>query len=186
MKIVAKYNFSDPALRWETNFPQALSEIEQVIASVQASPRLTSTSGRPPRNVFSPIDIEKEFQVAFLHAEWYGKRIECEYPSRYYLSGYKPDRRQKDGFRNMDFVKYKVGVEVQFGKYPYMIYSAAPKMIIFHNHALIDAGVVIVPVKELADQLHPGVSYFEQFSWDLEQVGNFSLGVPVLVLGVLA
>jgi len=47
----------------------------------------------------------------------------------------------------MDFVKNKVGVEVQFGKYAFMVYNVCAKMTISHNHDVIDVGVEIVPLK---------------------------------------
>ena len=35
----------------------------------------------------------------------------------------------------------------------------------------IDTGIEIVPVKALANEMSSGVSYFEQFIWDLERQG---------------
>ena len=63
----------------------------------------------------------------------------------------------------MDFVKQKLGIEVQFGKYSFM---------------------VIVPLKALADEMSSGVSYFEQFVWDLENRGVSNIDVPVLIIGI--
>lgn len=47
----------------------------------------------------------------------------------------------------MDFVKEKLGVEVQFGKYAFMVYTVCAKMTIFRNLGHIDAGIEIVPVR---------------------------------------
>lgn len=74
-------------------------------------------------------------------------------------------------FRDMDFVKEKLGIEVQFGKYSFMVYDVCAKMTIFKNLGHIDAGVEIVPVKKLVSSMSTGVSFFEQFIWDLEQRG---------------
>jgi len=84
----------------------------------------------------------------------------------------------------MDFVKNKLGVEVQFGKYSFMVYNVAAKMTIFRNLGHIDAGVEIVPVKKLAKHMSTGVSYFEQFQWDLQTRGSADIDTPVLVLGI--
>ena len=86
----------------------------------------------------------------------------------------------------MDFVKERVGVEVQFGKYAFMVYNVCAKMTIFHNEGVIDVGVEIVPLKELANEMSSGVSYFEQFVWDLERRGVSNIDIPVLILGVTA
>ncbi len=84
----------------------------------------------------------------------------------------------------MDFVKEKLGVEVQFGKYSFMVYNVAAKMTIFRNLGFIDTGIEVVPVKRFAQQMSSGVSYFEQFVWDLEQRGVADIDVPVLILGI--
>jgi hypothetical protein len=89
-------------------------------------------------------------------------------------------------FREMDYVKDKVGVEVQFGKYAFMVYNVCAKMTIFHNLDVIDVGVEIVPIKDLAAEMSTGVSYFEQIVWDLEHRGVADIDIPVLVLGVAA
>lgn len=84
----------------------------------------------------------------------------------------------------MDFVKNRVGVEVQFGKYAFMVYNVCAKMTIFRNEGVIDVGIEIVPLKELALEMSSGVSYFEQFVWDLEHRGVSNIDIPVLILGV--
>jgi O-acetyl-ADP-ribose deacetylase (regulator of RNase III) len=75
----------------------------------------------------------------------------------------------------------KLGVEVQFLKYSFMVYNVAAKMTIFKNLSHIDTGIEIVPVKALADEMSSGVSYFEQFVWDLEQRGIANIDIPVMI-----
>ena len=75
-------------------------------------------------------------------------------------------------------------MEVQFGKYAFMVYNVCAKMTIFRNEGLIDAGIEVVPVKVFADQMSTGVSYFEQIVWDLEKRKEADIDVPVLVLGI--
>jgi len=84
----------------------------------------------------------------------------------------------------MDFVKGKLGVEVQFGKYAFMVYNVCAKMTIFHKLCHINAGVEIVPIKRFADQMSTGVSYFEQFVWDLQHRGVSDIDIPVLIIGI--
>jgi hypothetical protein len=67
-----------------------------------------------------------------------------------------------------------------------MVYNVCAKMTIFHNLSFINAGVEIVPIKEFADEMSSGVSYFEQIVWDLEHRGVADIDIPVLVLGVMA
>lgn len=57
-------------------------------------------------------------------------------------------------------------------------------MTIFNKLGYITAGVEIVPIKQFADEMSTGVSYFEQFVWDLEHRGIADIDIPVLILGV--
>src|SRR5207253_1630299 len=50
-------------------------------------------------------------------------RVPCTYPTTHYLDNYKVRSKNRGAFREMDFVKNKLGVEVQFGKYAFMVYS---------------------------------------------------------------
>ncbi|MDO4586863.1 MAG: BglII/BstYI family type II restriction endonuclease [Planctomycetia bacterium] len=67
----------------------------------------------------------------------------------------------------MDFLKEKLGIEIQFGKYAFMVYNVCVKTTIFKKLGFIEAGVEVVPVKEFANEMSTGVSYFELFAWDL-------------------
>ncbi len=122
-----------------------------------------------------------------MFAEWGWKkhRVSCEYPTEYYTANYTPSHTTKGAFREMDFVKDRVGVEVQFGKYAFMVYNVCAKMTIFHNLNVIDVGIEIVPVKDFVIEMSSGVSYFEQFVWDLKHRGISNIDIPVLILGVL-
>lgn len=82
-------------------------------------------------------------------------------------------------------ILYQPGA-LNFGKYAFMVYNVCAKMTIFHKLDLIDVGVEIVPVKAFADEMSTGVSYFEQFVWDLEHRGVADIDIPVLILGLAA
>ena len=69
----------------------------------------------------------------------------------------------------MDGIKNKVGLEIQFGKYAFMGYDIFSKMIIFKNLKYIECGVEIVPSSELVKQMSTGVSSFEQLLVDVFQ-----------------
>lgn len=87
-------------------------------------------------------------------------------------------------YREMDYLKEKLGIEVQFGKYAFMVYNVCGKMTIFNKLGYIDAGVEIVPIKQFADHMSTGVSYFEQFVWDLENRGVADIDIPVIIYGI--
>ena len=62
--------------------------------------------------------------------------------------------------------------------------NVCAKMTIFAKLGVIDCGVEIVPVKAFAEEMSTGVSYFEQFVWDLEHRGVSDIDIPVLIFGI--
>lgn len=136
--------------------------------------------------LYSPKALNKDFKTALHVLGWRTVRLKCQYDRQHYVRGSPPPKAIEGAFREMDFVKDKLGVEVQFDKYSFMVYNVCAKMTIFHNLAYVDTGMEIVPVKELADDMSSGVSYFEQLVWDLEQRGVSDIDIPVLVLGISA
>jgi hypothetical protein len=128
--------------------------------------------------------LNKAFKRLLFPIGWQSVRVRCDYATQFYTKGYTAKPLRKGAFREMDFVKGKLGVEVQFGKYSFMVYNVAAKMTIFSNLGHIDTGIEIVPVKSLADEMSSGVSYFEQFVWDLEKRGVSNIDVPVMILGL--
>ena len=189
MKIGGIYSFNSGHEVIVERYPAELLEVREIVAAVDASRLRTKTSAEKTmlgKLLYSPGDLNEVFKSEFEARQWVvGQRIKCDYPTQFYTDDYTPSEAVRGAFREMDFVKNKVGVEIQFGKYAFMVYNVAAKMTIFHNHEIIDVGVEIVPLKELADQMSTGVSYFEQFVWDLEQRGVADIDIPVLVLGVL-
>jgi hypothetical protein len=164
-----------------------LLEVEQIIAVIDSGKLKIKTSREktmPGRRLYSPRALNKAFKTGFEERGWHTHRVACEYPTQYYVEGYGLDSSFSGAFREMDFVKNRVGVEVQFGKYAFMVYNVCAKMTIFRKLDVIDVGIEVVPLKEFADEMSTGVSYFEQFVWDLEQRGVSDIDIPVLILGV--
>lgn len=187
MKIAAVYSFNDGRRAVNTKYPALLKEIETIVRSVDASKFKTKKSAEKTmmgRMLYNPKALNASFKAEFGRLAWNSKRVKCEYPRNLYLGAYTPPKITRGAFREMDFIKEKLGVEVQFGKYSFMVYNVAAKMTIFRNLGFIDTGVEIVPIKEFADSMSSGVSYFEQFVWDLEQRGVSNIDIPVLILGI--
>lgn len=186
MRVAAKFSFNDGEKRLE-NAPE-LAEVYEAVSKVDASVCLTKESTEktmPGKMLYSPKALNKQCKTHFETSGWESDvRITCDYPTQYYVDDYAPSIEVKGAFRSIDFVKNKVGTEVQFGKYSFMVYNVCAKMTIFKNQEIIDLGIEIVPVKELANEMSSGVSYFEQFVWDLEMRGVSDIDIPVLILGI--
>jgi len=177
MKVVYEYSLKNGKAVIIRDYGELYAEILEVISSVDCSSHKTKVSEEktmPGTILYSPRTLNVAFREEFEARGWqYNVRIKANLPAYNY-----------SGFRAMDYVKDKLGVEVQFGKYSFMVYNVAAKMTIFCNEGKIDAGVEIVPVKSFAKEMSTGVSYFEQFAWDLEHRGVADIDIPVLVLGI--
>ena len=183
MIIAGKYSFNGGNEFINRKYKHLLSEIEDIISAVDANQHKTKKSKEktmPGRMLFNPISLNRVFKNEFFNRQWQKVKVPCDYPTDYYTKNYKPKTMRGGAFREMDFVKEGLGVEVQFGKYAFMVYNVCAKMTIFNKMGFIDAGVEIVPIKQFADEMSTGVSYFEQFVWDLDKRGVSNIDIPVL------
>ncbi|POZ49682.1 BglII/BstYI family type II restriction endonuclease [Methylovulum psychrotolerans] len=190
MKIVAQYDFNGGKNAVFSKYGAELAQIEAVINSIDSTLYKTKESTEKTmmgKMLFAPMEINKAFKAEFAKIGWKNHKVNCDYVHGEYLPEYKAARATRgQPFRDMDFVKpgTKLGIEVQFGKYAFMVYNVCAKMTIFSNMGLIDTGIEIVPVKNFADEMSTGVSYFEQFAWDLHHRGTANIDIPVLILGI--
>ena len=187
MRIAGVYSFKGGREEVSKRYPHLLTEVNAAIKSVNAAAHRIKVSAEKTmtgRILYSPPAINAAFKAKFSRLGWKPIRVRCDYPTTYYLEDYKIRSKNRGAFREMDFVKEKLGIEVQFGKYAFMVYNVCAKMTIFRNLGHIDCGVEIVPVKAFANDMSTGVSYFEQFMWDLESRGVADIDIPVLILGV--
>lgn len=189
MKIVGIYSFNTGKEVIEAKFASELKEVQKAIKAVKSSHYKTKVSDEKTMRgkiLYDPGQLNKAFSAQFQPKGWGSYRVKCEYSTEYYVEGYKSKASSRGAFRGMDFVKNRVGVEIQFGKYSFMVYNVCAKMTIFHNMDIIDVGIEVVPMKDFADEMSSGVSYFEQFVWDLEQRGAGDIDIPVLIIGITA
>lgn len=187
MIIAGVYSFKGGKEIIEAKFGSELEEVKQIITAVDSGVHKTKVSKEktmPGKILYEPGSLNRAFKQEFGDRGWQKYKVYCEYPIEFYAPGYVSTVSTKGAFREIDFVKNRVGVEVQFGKYAFMVYNVCAKMTIFHNLDVIDVGIEIVPLKGFADDMSTGVSYFEQFVWDLEHRGVADIDIPVLILGI--
>jgi hypothetical protein len=192
LKIVITYDFNGGKDKVLKNYEEEFQQISQVIKSIDANEYKTKISEEQTMKgklLYSPTDLNKAFKNEFAkeaNGGWNHHSIKCDYSNLGESTNDYKTSTCHGAFRDMDFVKpgKKLGIEVQFGKYAFMVYNVCAKMTIFKNKGIIDAGVEIVPVKKLADEMSSGVSYFEQFAWDLNYRGVSNIDTPVYILGI--
>ena len=56
-------------------------------------------------------------------------------------------------YNQTDFVKDRIAVEIQFGKYAFVVYDLFVKHMAFFVGDVIDVGVEILPMKELQQHM---------------------------------
>lgn len=186
MLIAGTYSLKEGEKVVKEKYPVLYGEIIAIIDSINAEEHKTKRSKERTmtgRMLYSPKSLNQEFKKNFFTKGWVSHKVNCKYSQEYYSEKYI-GQAVNNAYREMDFVKEKLGVEVQFGKYAFMVYNVCAKMTIFNNLGVIDTGVEIVPVKRFADTMSTGVSYYEQLIWDLEHRGIADIDIPVLIIGI--
>jgi hypothetical protein len=87
-------------------------------------------------------------------------------------------------YNQTGFVKDRVAVEVQFGKYAFVAYDLFVKHMAFFVGDVIDVGVEVLPMKELQAEMSSGVAYYEGELYNLIREGRGVPAVPLVLLGV--
>lgn len=182
MKVVNTYSFKNGERFLKEKHPRELTEVLEAIKNLDATTCLTKESKEKTMKgelLFSPRDMNEYVKLALHKNSWTakaaGKKKVFAEPRHAFGGG---------RFREMDGIKNKVGLEIQFGKYAFMGYDIFSKMIIFKNLGYIECGIEVVPAEELVKQMSTGVSSFNQLLVDLENRGESNIDIPVFVIGI--
>jgi len=187
MNIVARYSFNGGEEAINERFAELLEELTSSISAVNASDfkiKVSREKTMAGRLLYSPKGLNMAIFTLLDKKGWRTERIKCDYSATTPNSVTSELTSSSGAFREMDFVKRRLGIEIQLGKYAFMVYNVCAKMTIFHNLDIIDMGIEVVPMKSLPDEMSTGVSYFEQIVWDLEHRGVSNIDIPVLILGI--
>lgn len=148
--------------------------------------------------LYSPKDMNKAFRKLFHDKKWKQRRItywvtksEKLIRKTYTLSS----KEQKEeimaagevpinSLKQTDFVKDRVAIEVQFGKYSYVAYDLFVKHLAFYVGDQIDVGVEILPMKSLQAQMSSGVAYYEGELYNVVRQGRGVPSVPLIIIGI--
>src|SRR5438552_2710585 len=137
MKLAAIYSFNNGEKIVSERYPNLVDEVQAAIAAVdekRCKTKESFESTTTKKFFYSPVALNKAFKKQLIEKRgWKPIRVPCDYPTTFYLEDYKIRRSNREAFREIDFVKKKLGVEVQFGKYAFMVYNVCAKMTIFRN-----------------------------------------------------
>jgi hypothetical protein len=201
MNIIETYSHLNGLEFLLVHKPDLWQEIQDVIHAVDAEACKTKVSKekRTKGNRFySPIDMNAEFKVLLGQKQWQESRVSYwvtknEKLIRKTLS--MPPEEQKEeieavgetaifSYNQTDFVKERIAIEVQFGKYSFVAYDLFVKHLAFYVGDQIDVGVEILPMKSLQKQMSSGVAYYEGELYNVIRQGRGVPAVPLIILGV--
>lgn len=176
MKKVFEYSHLGGKEILQVRYPSIEQEIDQVISRVTAArTKLSKEKTKKGIRLFSPAEMNKGFKVQF------EQRGYAQLKDSYTITIPGSSVSIPGAFKQIDFVKGRVLVEVQFGKYAFMFYDMA-KFQYFFNEEKADVGVEIVPCHGLHKHMSTGVSYGEQLVYDIERLKRHFPAVPVKII----
>lgn len=150
------------------------------------------------RMLYSPVELNAAFKKIF-EANGWGQRTNTfwvtsderllrgiyglaasEQKSRIEAAGREPIK----SYNQTDFVKDRVAVEVQFGKYAFVAHDLFVKHLSFYVGDIIDVGIEILPMKELEREMSSGVPYYERDLLNVVRQGRGVPAVPLVLFGI--
>ena len=176
MKIVYEYSHLGGAEILQVRYPSHEQSINEIISGVVATrDKISAEKTMRGKSLYSPRSMNQQFRNAFRKAGF------AEMRDSYTITIPNYDYQITGAYKQIDFVKEKTLVEVQFGKYAFMFYDLA-KFQYFFNENRCDVGVEIVPCHPLKKQMSTGVSYGEQLVYDIERLKRHFPSVPIKVI----
>lgn len=176
MRKIYEYSHLGGSEILKVNYPAIEAEIDNVIKNVTANHiKESKEKNMLGQMLISPIDLNEQFKRNFNQVGF--REIRDNYTIK--IPNYEPVI--KGSYKQIDFSKEKVLVEVQFGKYAFMFYDMA-KFQYFFNENKANVGVEIVPCNELHNEMSSGVSFGEQLVFDIERLKRSFPSVPVKVI----
>lgn len=176
-------------------------EIKDVIRDVDAEFCKTKVSKEKTmvgKLLYSPIDMNKAFCDRLRTKGWKESRVSYWVTRDAKLirkTLFKPAREQKAeiqaageepifSYNQTDFVKNRVALEVQFGKYSFVAYDLFVKHLAFYVQDQIDVGIEVLPMKSLQQHMSSGPGYYEGELYNVVRNGRGVPAVPLVILGV--
>ena len=202
MKIAQKYSHLNGEEYLIVHHKSNYDEIIEIIESIEVDSFLTKISKEktmPGKMLFSPAELNEAFKKKFVKLGWNEKRYQ------YYISTDRkkipkllelPYEKQKaylietgenspiHSYKQTDFVKDEIAVEVQFGDYASAAFDLFVKHLLFYSGGLINLGIEILPTKKMQSQMSSGVAYYEGEVYNVLRHGRSNPPVPLLILGI--
>jgi hypothetical protein len=201
VKIIETYSHLNGLEFLLVHKPNLWKEIKAVINAVDAGACKTKVSkekGMKGKILYSPIAMNASFKKLLRNKGWEESRVsywvtKSEKLIRKTLTMSQEDQKKEIeaagekpiySYNQTDFVKDRVAIEVQFGKYSFVSYDLFVKHIAFYIGDRIDVGIEILPMKNLQRQMSSGISYYEGEFYNVVRQGRGVPAVPLVILGI--
>ncbi len=201
MKIAETYSHLNGLEFLLVHKPALWSEIQRVIGSVNAEKCKTKISKEKTMKgkvLYSPIEMNKSFDAHLKAKDWQESRVSYWVTKNEKLIRKTltmlPEEQKKEieaagetpiySYNQTDFVKDRVAVEVQLGKYSFVAYDLFVKHLAFYIGDHIDVGIEILPMKSLQSQMSSGVAYYEGEIYNVVRQGRGVPAVPLILIGI--
>jgi hypothetical protein len=201
MKVVERYSHLNGMEFLLIHKPSLWDDIQQVIAQVDAHTHRTKVSKEKTmhgRLLFSPIELNGAFRDLLRARGWHENRVSYWVTRNEKLirrtMSLAPDVQKREieaageeaiySYNQTDFVKDRVAIEVQFGKYSFVAYDLFVKHLAFYVGDHIDVGIEILPMKSLQCQMSSGVPYYEAEVYNVIRQGRGVPAVPLVIIGI--
>lgn len=202
MKMVQFYSHLNGHEYLMVHKPELWSEIEDSIKNVDAEKAFDKVSKEKTmrgRILYSPSKLNKLFKKEFEKHGWNEKRISYCVNEDLQTTRATVDIRDKNvqkteiqnrGFaafstyNQVDFVKDRVAVEVQLGKYFSVQYDLHVKHTFFYQRDDIDVGIEIIPMHSLMTKMSSGVAWYENELTNIVREGRSNPSVPIVLIGI--
>lgn len=201
MKISETYSHLNGLEFLLVHRPTLWAEIEQVINAIDGDACRTKVSKEKrtmDKLLYSPIDMNAAFKQSLNKTGWAETRVsywvtrnEKLIRKTMAMDAAKQKQEILDAgelpilsYNQTDFVKDRVAVEVQFGKYSFVAYDLFVKHLAFYVRDEIDVGIEILPMKALQSQMSSGVAYYEGEFYNVIRNGRGVPSVPLVLIGI--
>jgi Restriction endonuclease BglII len=202
MKIAEKYSHLNGEEYLIVHHKSLYNEIKKVISLVDGNKLMTKKSKEKTmrgKMLYSPKALNKAFNKHFRLREWNESRYKYYVTTnRKYMEDMFPLTYQEQkqyliskgvdspisSYKQTDFVKDSIAVEVQFGKYAFVAFDLFVKHLLFFSGGIINVGVEILPVKKMQVNMSSGVAYYEGEVYNILRHGRSNPPVPLLILGI--
>lgn len=201
MKIVERYSHLNGYEYLIVHKPGLWQEIEYVINEVDAEACKTKISKEKTMKgklLYSPKEMNSRFKELLSKKKWKESRVSYwvtkdEKLIRKTLSMDAANQKEEIeasghipifSYNQTDFIKERIAIEVQFGKYSFVAYDLFVKHLAFYIKDQIDVGIEILPMKSLQAEMSSGPSYYEGELYNVIRQGRGVPAVPLVILGV--